>query len=733
MTISIWRYSHLLLAISSSLFIAIASLTGIILAFEPISNQLEPYAMSNLDKISIAETVEALQSEHDEVIDVQVTNDDFVIASVITNEGDSETFYINPSSGTKLGEIIEKQAIFQFATNLHRSLFLKSTGRFIVGFVSFLLFLIILTGTLLIAKRQGGFKRFFSKVVKEDAKQYYHVQLGKLFWIPLAIITLTGVYLSLEKFSLLPNQQVTHQTTEITETYSEKIPTSDFTIFQNTSLANVKTIEFPFSDAPEDYFLLELKDKELHIHQYTGEILSSYEFPLITLASQWSLLWHTGQGSIWWSIVLLVACVALMYFMYSGFAMTLKRTKKQFIPKNIYTKDYAEFIILVGSETGNTYRFATLFFNALIANGKKAFITSMNTFEAYKNAKHLIVMTATYGEGEAPNNASNFQSLLKKASFDQKVQYSVVGFGSLMYPEYCKYAIDVDEMLQKHTDFTATIPVYKINSQSFTAFEDWANQWANRTGIPIVIQKPKANINLKKLAKFKVTKRSELNEDDTFLIRLQPTKKQKFQSGDLLSFYPEKDFVERQYSIGKVNNEIVLSVKKHKFGVCSSYLSQLSANDITKATIKRNPDFHFPHYTNDIVMIANGTGIAPFLGMIDENIYAKNLHLFWGTRTKASSKIYQEILNESMASNRLTNLHISYSQETTPKQYVQDALLEQQNFIAQVLQNDGVVMICGSVAMQNQVLNVLDTITKSILEIPLNEFENNEQILMDCY
>ncbi|MEM6718303.1 MAG: PepSY domain-containing protein [Bacteroidota bacterium] len=733
MTISIWRYSHLVLAISSSIFIALASITGIILAFEPISNQLEPYAVKNLNEISIAETVTVLQETYEEVIDVKVTNDDFVIASVITKEGDSETFYINPTSGEKLGDIVEKAGIYRFATNLHRSLFLKSTGRFIVGFVSFLLFLIVVTGIILIVRRQGGITRFFTKVVKENFQQYYHIQLGKLMFIPLIIITLTGVYLSLEKFSLLPSYQVSHQTAEISETSPEKRQLADFPIFQNTSLAEVKTIEFPFSDDVEDYFLVELNDKEVQVHQYTGEILSSYQFPWVALASQWSLILHTGQGSILWAVVLLLASIALLFFMYSGFQMTLKRTKKRKIPKNTYDQHSAEYIILVGSETGNTYRFATVFFEALLANGKKPFITAMNKYESYPNAKHLIVMTATYGEGEAPSNAKSFENLLQKTTQKETINYSVVGFGSLMYPEFCKYAVDVDGLLQQHPNFESVMPVFKINNQSFTAFQDWAKEWAKQTEIPIAISTPKATINLKKLREFSVVERSDLNKDGTFLIRLKPSKKQKFQSGDLLSLYPESDLVERQYSIGKVDEDIVLSVRKHEFGICSSYLSQLTSDAIVKAKIKRNHEFHFPNYTDEIVMIANGTGIGPFLGMINENTQHKKLHLFWGTRTKASVNVYQDLLDKGLASKQLTSLHISYSQETAVKEYVQDSIAKQQDFIAEVLKNEGVIMICGAIAMQNQVLQILEEITTTKLQQPLSDFEHMEQLKMDCY
>lgn len=733
MAISIWRYSHLMLAISSSLFILIASLTGIILAFEPISNQLQPFAVENLDEISIAETVNVLQATYDEVIDVKVTNDDFVIASVVTDKGDSETFYINPTTGEKLGDIIEKAPMYKFATNLHRSLFLKSTGRFIVGFVSFLLFLIVITGIQLIAKRQGGFKRFFSKVVNENFEQYYHVQLGKIMLIPIVIITLTGVYLSLEKFSLLPSYNASHQEVEFSETIPQKQTPLDFELFKNTSLAKLKTIEFPFSDAVEDYFLVQLTNRELQVHQYTGEILSSYQLPWVAIVSEWSLVLHTGQGNIVWSIMLLLACMALLFFMYSGFKMAFTRTKKQAIPTNVYDKDSAEFIILVGSETGNTYRFARLFFNALLANDKTVFIATLNSYTNYTNARHLLVFTSTYGEGEAPTNAKNFEALVQKITQERTIKYSVVGFGSLLYPDFCKYAIAMDTVLQQHPHFVPEIPLVKINNQSFTAFEDWTKQWSQKTQIPIRVEKPSVAINLKKLASFSVVERSKLNTDDTFLIRFKPHKKLKVQSGDLLAFYPEPDYVERLYSIGKIGDEIVLSVKKHEFGVCSTYLSQLTNADQVKAKVKRNHEFHFPTYATEIVMIANGTGIGPFLGMINENYRLKKMHLFWGTRTKASVKLYKSILDKSLYAKQLTNLHIAYSQEHAKKQYVQDLIAEKADFIANVLQNEGVIMICGSIAMQQQVLNILETITRSKLNLPLSDFEHTEQLKMDCY
>ena len=103
MTVSIWRYSHLTLAISSALFIVIAALTGIVLALEPISNKLNPYASDAISSISIAETIGVLQENYAEIIEIAVDENNFVSASIINKEGKSELFYVHPKTGKKVG------------------------------------------------------------------------------------------------------------------------------------------------------------------------------------------------------------------------------------------------------------------------------------------------------------------------------------------------------------------------------------------------------------------------------------------------------------------------------------------------------------------------------------------------------------------------------------------------------------------------------------------------------
>lgn len=731
MTISIWRYSHLTMAISSAIFIFIASVTGIILAFEPISNQLKPHNQVDLETVSIAETIIALQKEYDEVVSFSVDENDFVKASVITKYGKSASFYINPKTGKKVGELIQKAPIFEFATNLHRSLFLKSTGRFLVGFFSFLLFLISITGVILIAKRQGGYKKIFTKIVKENFHQYYHVSLGRWFLIPIIIITLTGVYLSLEKFSWLPKDKKNIENFTLNPDLN-KIELTSFAFFKTTNLNDVKKVEFPFSDDVEDYFYVTTLQEDLAIHQFTGQIINRESKGFINTASNYSLALHTGQGLILWSVILLISCIAILFFMISGFSISLKRKKKLNKKSiNIFEKDDAEYIILVGSETGSTYRFATAFCNSLILLQKKVYITELNNYTTFKNAKQLILFVATYGDGDAPANATNFFKKLQQHQPEQEINYSIVGFGSTSYKAFCKFAINLDDCLKQQKNFNQIIPLHTINNQSFSEFDTWLKAWKKQYNLDFEIQESDVVETLHQ-HKFKVIQKTELNCDDTFLIELKPSRKLNFVSGDLLSIVPPNEKLERLYSIAKQNKHILLSIKKHELGICSNFLNNLSLSDSFKATIKKNEKFHFPSSSKEVLLIANGTGIAPFLGMISENPKTK-IHLFWGGRTKKSFELYASYIDDAKNKGTLSTFEMALSQETSKKIYVQDVVLKHKNLVADFLKSGNSILICGSLAMQRGIEKTLDEITQQLVKSSLQKFKENNQIKTDCY
>lgn len=733
MTLSVWRYSHLILAISSSIFILLASVTGIILAFEPISNRVQPLTSNNLDEITVASFTTTLLKTYPEIISAEIDKNDWVTASVIDKDGINKIIVVDPHTGNNLGTPMETHPIFKFATTLHRSLFLKGTGRFFIALASFLLFLISITGIVLLLKKQGGIRNLLRPIIKERFNPYYHSIFGRWLLIPILIITLTGVYLSLEKFSIIPSAKIVHA--EDTEFEEEPVlQLSEFEVFRNTSLSEVKKIEFPFSEFPESYFLLQLKDRELLINQFNGSVVSEVNYPFTALISYYSILFHTGQGSIVWSLVLLLACIGILFFMYSGFSITVQRRKSRI--KNRYTKDECEYIILIGSENGNTFHFANALHSELIRIQKKSFLAELNSFGTYKNMEHLIIMTATYGKGEAPANAKKFQSLLETHKEGRKFDYSVVGFGSQAYPDFCQFAYDVDTMLQAHPNKKRLGDVYTVNNQSLESFNQWVLQWSQKEGLDIKLPTSIISKKKRKTYTFKVTQntKAEGQPDDTFCIRMKTLDKVKFKSGDLLSIISERDGRERLYSIGKWDkDELIISVKRHSKGTISNLLNRLEKDDKLVAGIVKNKNFHLPKKAKRALLIATGTGIGPYLGMTRENHQKTELQIYWGGRTQASFDLYKKELERQQRKGSIQTWRLALSQEQANKVYVQHLLDSDSEEVVKTLQNKGCIMICGSVSMQKEVNHTLDCICKRHLQKPLSYYQNKGLILMDCY
>lgn len=730
MTISIWRYSHLALAISSFLFITLACLTGIILAFEPVSEKVQPYRVHGINQISIAQALDVFGKSYDEIIAISVDENQFVIVKAIGADGKNAEFYADPKTGKALGKAAKENAFFEWVTNLHRSLFLHETGRFIMGLFSFLLLLIAISGTVLLIQRQRGVKRFFSKIAKENFFQYYHVVLGRLSLIPIIIIALTGTYLTLVKLEVFKEQKISHDIDYDKIKSEPKNEIAEFAIFQNTPLADVQKIEFPFSDDPEDYFTVKLIDRELAVNQFTGEILSEVPFSETTLLNDLSLTLHTGKTNAIWAMVLAIAAANILFFIYSGFAITLKRRKNRL--KNKFKKEDCRYIVLVGSENGGTFRYANFIHNELIKNGEKSFIAELNNYTIFPKAEYLFVVTATYGLGDAPTNAAKFLRKLKEHPQPNPVNFSVLGFGSHAYPDFCKFAYQANNALLNEAWAKPLLEIHTVNDKSPEEFERFTNLVSQTLQIPFAVPS-EMKAKPKKLQKLEVVGKTKIaHVDGAFLIRLKFAKKIRFTSGDLLAVFPADDYRERLYSVGKVNNEIQMSVKLHQNGLGSSYLYQLNVGDVIEADLRENVHFYFPKKAKSVILISNGTGIAPFLGMIDENKKKVETHLYCGFRDASSYELYRTAIENNLADKKLQTLNLAYSREGK-KQYVRDLVLRDADSIVSALQNNGVIMVCGSLAMQKMVFEILESICKEKNAKDLAYYQSRNQLLTDCY
>lgn len=132
--------------------------------------------------------------------------------------------------------------------------------------------------------------------------------------------------------------------------------------------------------------------------------------------------------------------------------------------------------ILWGSQTGNTEGLAKEAAKSLKAKGFAPSVVDMGEYdkELLKDEELLLIMTSTYGDGEAPDNASELYDwvLSDGAPKLEKLRYSVLALGDSNYPDFCKCGIDFDERLQA-LGATQIAPRVDCDADFDESFESW--------------------------------------------------------------------------------------------------------------------------------------------------------------------------------------------------------------------------------------------------------------------
>ena len=155
-------------------------------------------------------------------------------------------------------------------------------------------------------------------------------------------------------------------------------------------------------------------------------------------------------------------------------------------------------------------------------------------------------------------------------------------------------------------------------------------------------------------------------------------------------------------------NNVSLTVKREKIGVCSNYLCDLPRGAKVDVTGPFGATFLMPNDpAANIIMICTGTGSAPFRAFTERRRRAMpqaagKLMLFFGAR-RPEELPYFGPLQKVPA--RLLTQHLCYSRVVgQPKTYVQDRIREQGEAVAALLSESNThVFICGLKGMESGV------------------------------
>uniref|UniRef100_UPI00398F6047 NADPH--cytochrome P450 reductase-like isoform X2 n=1 Tax=Pristiophorus japonicus TaxID=55135 RepID=UPI00398F6047 len=143
-------------------------------------------------------------------------------------------------------------------------------------------------------------------------------------------------------------------------------------------------------------------------------------------------------------------------------------------------------------------------------------------------------------------------------------------------------------------------------------------------------------------------------------------------------------------------------------GVATTWLhNKVSTDNNHKSTVPmyvRKSQFRLPYKpSTPILMIGPGTGIAPFVGFIQERAWLKQQGkevgetvLYYGCRFQNEDYLYQEALEQSQKDGALTQLNVAFSRDQTEKVYVQHLLKKNKEHVWNLIQKEGAhIYICG--------------------------------------
>ncbi|MEU2272934.1 bifunctional nitrate reductase/sulfite reductase flavoprotein subunit alpha [Streptomyces olindensis] len=134
-------------------------------------------------------------------------------------------------------------------------------------------------------------------------------------------------------------------------------------------------------------------------------------------------------------------------------------------------------------------------------------------------------------------------------------------------------------------------------------------------------------------------------------------------------------------------------------GVCSPFLADAEPDTEVPVFVQRSPHFRPPaDASTPMVMVGPGTGVAPFVGFLQER-RALGHHtpnwLFFGEQHRATDFYYEDELTALRDEGTLTRLDTAFSRDQRNKVYVQDRMREHGPELWHWLRDGARFYVCG--------------------------------------
>lgn len=675
---------------------------------------------------TVAELAARVQSNHPTVEQIRRAPSGRITAYWF--EGDRPgAALIDPATGRDAGSV-DQPALQGWLVDFHRALLGGDAGRWIMAGGAAAMLVLALSGALLLARRQGGWRLWFAPV-RGPASARRHGQLARVAVPTLALSALSALWMTAATFDLLPADEAIPafpaQVSGATGLSPAAMPA-----LAAVPVADLRDLVFPYAGDATDAFTLTTVQGSGHVDQGTGELLSWQDSGPWARAGDWIVLLHTGEGAPLWGLFLGLLTLAAPVLAVTGTRLWVRGRKAWPALKGAVPAARAETVILVASEGGSTWGFAHAIARDLQATGS-VHLAPLSAFApaSYLAARRILILAATYGDGDPPAAARGMAERIAATPPHPTAPLAILGFGDRSFPAFCAFADRIDAA-SRHAGWHHLLPTDRIDRQSAQAFARWARALGAAIGAPLhTTHQPEAP-RTHRLTLVARRDHGAAVQAPTAILRfalphprwrdrLAGRTLPRFQPGDLLGILPEGCPVPRYYSLasGSADGFAEIVVRKHPGGLCSGQLVALEPGGGVAAFVKPNPAFHPDRSDAPLVLVGAGTGIGPLAGIIRANARRRPVHLWFGARHPKADFLYEEDLRLWSDDGRIAALTTAFSRSGAG-QHVQDRLRADADRIRALVAAGARVMVCGGRDMARGVREALTDILAPMGQSP---------------
>lgn len=450
-------------------------------------------------------------------------------------------------------------------------------------------------------------------------------------------------------------------------------------------------------------------------------------------------------------------------------------------------------LIAYASQSGTAASLAKSI-SKILPEAKKYDVACLSSIKAHQlyQYEQVLFLASTYGDGEPPEKALSFMNSLNKLEHSlSSVTYAVLAFGDNTYPNFCAFGHSLAKTLHSK-GAQALLPVTEINRSNESTIQLWwqtisgllnlspSNVTNNKLQTQVLmnhclnIKSPLRLVHHIRLAannidfspgdlidvipknnKKRITEKLRLlnwpintivkykNKPITLINALMYVEWQEELAEspqDLIDKLPE--ITARTYSIAscKEQGTIDLIVRKviksdEALGLCSHYLTSLKTKQSIEISVKAHQSFHPPAVHIPIIMIAAGTGIAPFMGFLAQRKLADksgNAWLIMGERDPQQDNYFNKELTTFETSGCLHKRQHAWSKGKSSCKYVAEIITnESENIRHWLLTLNAQIYLCGNANTLGKSCNnaLIEIIGESVFSI----LKENDQIKYDLY